>query len=286
MTLSLRGIRLRLHPALLIMPLLAAHFGLGRQAAAVAVCLCLHECGHLIAARWLGMSIRSLELTPFGGAIYAGNPYVQGSGRLLAVSLAGPAANLLCAVLCAAMAQWGLLTPGQAALPVRVNAALAGFNLLPALPLDGGRALYALARPRLGPRRAAAMGLWAGRVLALLIAAHAVADLLMGRPFNLTLWLAALFLARSASREREALAQAAASKLLDALKPLPGPTPVQLYAIEGGCPAREALRCARSDRVTLYAVYENGRLTHLRDERSLLEQLLPARKRFSASPRV
>lgn len=102
----------------------------------------IHEVGHLLAILLLGCRIERLELRLSGFNL----DYAEGKigyGRDVIVALAGPAANLLAAgllVLCNSVR-----TTEALYLAIGVQVLLAGFNLLPALPMDGGRALQALA---------------------------------------------------------------------------------------------------------------------------------------------
>ncbi len=99
----------------------------------------LHEAGHLAALRLLGGRVERICLRLSGGEIRYRGRLSYGGDAL--VALAGPLANLLCALLCAAAARrwpepWLYRFIG-------CHVTLALFNLLPALPLDGGRILQA-----------------------------------------------------------------------------------------------------------------------------------------------
>lgn len=105
----------------------------------------LHELGHAVAARRLGVGVRGITLEILGGYTEmerdAPNPRVE-----LLVALAGPAVSLALGVTAAGAAV--LLPAGTAAYQVVFLVALANiivafFNVLPGLPLDGGRALRA-----------------------------------------------------------------------------------------------------------------------------------------------
>ena len=105
----------------------------------------LHEFGHLAALWLLGARMERLSLRLSGAEIgYRGERLSYGGEALLA--LAGPGMNLFCASLGAFLAQrWP--RPGLYRF-IGCHLTLALFNLLPALPLDGGRVLKALLESR------------------------------------------------------------------------------------------------------------------------------------------
>ena len=109
----------------------------------------LHECGHFAMLRLFHVPVEGLRLTALGAVLYAKGARRLSYGRELLVTLAGPAANLLCALLAALLArntQQGLFYVFAGA-----NVILCAYNLLPIQPLDGGRALYLAAAFFFGP---------------------------------------------------------------------------------------------------------------------------------------
>ena len=274
MALTVGRTRLTAHPLALLMPAAALLLGAREEVAALTLALAAHEAAHLLAARALGVGVGQLRLMPFGGAIRLGNPYALAPAKLLAVAAAGPAGSLLALLTAAALAHWRVLSPGFALALVNVNLALMLFNLLPALPLDGGRMLYALLSERMGRAQAVELGILLGRIVAALLLALAAAAAILLRRVNLSPVFAAIFILASANDEREALSGANARALLGELTPLVRPVPARVWAVGGDCPARIALRAARADALTLYAVYSGNRLIDLTDDRRLLEAVL------------
>ena len=142
--------------------------------AAVFGCILLHELGHALAARRYGIGTRSITLFPFGG-IAALERMPTSPKRELVVALAGPAVNVVIALVLAPIV-W--LT-GWGAMLLWINLMLVGFNLLPAVPMDGGRVLRAALASRMDPIRATRIAVGIGRVIAV---AFAVAGLFVN-PF-------------------------------------------------------------------------------------------------------
>lgn len=274
MELRLGKTRICVHPLMLMMPLTAWMLGLRWEIAALLISLSVHELSHLLGARMMGVGIAQIRLMPFGGAAYIGNPYALSAAQLMITSLAGPLGNLLALLLCTALTHWQVIPPPFALAMLQANLVLMLFNLLPALPLDGGRMLYAALFPHVGRARAVDAGILLGRALAILLLTCAVFAWLTHGMLNLSLVFAAIFLLAAAPEERRALADTRVQTLLNGLKPLSAPIPVNLCAVDGTCPVRTALRAASPNALTLYAVYADGRLTGFTDDRRLLNLAL------------
>ena len=101
----------------------------------------LHELGHAIVARHLGVAIAGIELHFFGGAAKM-TSLPRTANDEVAIAAAGPAVSFalggLGLLAASATGLWALSLFGW------INLVLGGFNLLPALPMDGGRILRAL----------------------------------------------------------------------------------------------------------------------------------------------
>ena len=274
MSLSIGGARIAVHPLALLYPLAAFMLGAGTETAALLMALFLHEGAHLVAARALGVGISRLRLTPFGGAMTMDNPYGLSPARLVAVAAAGPLSNALAMVLSAALAHWRVIAPGFALALLQTNLLLLTFNLLPALPLDGGRIAYALLSLKFPREKALAFGIRMGRAVSIALVCACAALAVKCRRVNLSFLFAAAFIWASAADERQALSQAQMKAMLGALRPMDRPIPVRLWAVAAGCDAHTALRVTRPDALTLFAVYKDNRLSSVTDDRRLVEAAL------------
>jgi Zn-dependent protease len=123
----------------------------------------LHELGHALVARHLGVRVAGIELHFFGGAAkMMGQPRTPGDE--VAIAAAGPAVSFAIgaiAVVLAATTQLWVFT-----LLAGINLLMGIFNLIPALPMDGGRIFRALLQPRLGFLRATETAIVIARVFA------------------------------------------------------------------------------------------------------------------------
>jgi Zn-dependent protease/CBS domain-containing protein len=130
----------------------------------------VHELSHSVVARGFGLPVRRILLWPLGGfSEIEREP--QTPGREFVISAAGPALSLALAA-----AGYGLAhvvkagtIPGTLVFQlIWANLVVGAFNLLPGLPLDGGRMLRAAIWKVTGrPATSTIAAAWVGRALAL-----------------------------------------------------------------------------------------------------------------------
>lgn len=270
MILSIGKCKCRIDAALLLLPLLARRFGMNREALALALSLAAHESGHLIAAKLARANVSELRFTPFGAIAAIDRLYELPLGQVIAIAIAGPLANLAAMLALCAVCQLNWLPAPVAALGLRVNLLLMLFNLLPALPLDGGRIAWALLSRCLS--RTCALKVLTGSgiaVAASLIALAAGGWIRLGR-LNLSLVFPAIFLVATLPRERESLASSAVKSMLTRMQPLTAPQPAQIYLIDASTQKAALLRTLNGNRASLYLRRDTGRLI---TDRALLKQL-------------
>ena len=163
-----RRIRLSVSPALVVLLFLFALIDRQKLLLQILLAAGLHECGHFFALRLFGGEIDALRLTAFGAEMRIRHSERLSYSRELAAVLAGPAVNLLCALLLGRMAvalDWerGYMLSG-------IHMLLALFNLLPMRALDGGRALELAVSWRWDPEVGDRIARWTGAVAALALA--------------------------------------------------------------------------------------------------------------------
>ena len=199
----------------------------------------IHELSHCVVARAFGLPVRRILLYPLGGySEIEQEPPTPGQEFL--VSAAGPAISLGLAA-----AGYGILTfiPGGLARVIIGQLVLANvlvgiFNLLPGLPLDGGRILRAgLWRVTRRPATATIWAAWSGRVLAvgLVLVPLAFFDRnfsLLNSTYGLWLLVIAAFMwvsagqAIRAAKVRERLPGLQARRLARKALPIPASLPL------------------------------------------------------------
>lgn len=168
------------------------------------VSLLAHELGHALANRAFGVPVVGITLFMLGGVTESAREARRPSEEFIVVG-AGPLASLTVAAIATVL---GLLRPPEPFGSLLWfltwgNVLLAGFNLIPGYPLDGGRLLRALLwgiskRPHAATRWAARVG----QAFALLVMAYGVRELLSGPGGFDGLWevMLGFFLLRGASQ--------------------------------------------------------------------------------------
>lgn len=186
-------------------------------AIALYLAILLHEASHALMAKRFGFRVESITLHFLGGATA-----IDGEARRprqeFWIAFVGPVTSILVGV--AALAAWWAIPPGLLRLVVEglagANLIIGVLNLVPGLPLDGGRVLKAgvwavTGRVHTGTVIAA----WGGRVAALLVVAWAALSAAAGGVVNpIVLAIVAVFLWTGAS---QALAAASVTARLSRL---------------------------------------------------------------------
>lgn len=150
-----------------------------------------HEIGHTLVSRAVGLPVRRIVVFLLGGVSEVEGETTRPRDEFV-IAAAGPAISFLLAGGCWAA---GLMVGAGSSLDVvlrlltATNLIIVLFNVLPGLPLDGGRLLLAVVW-RLGQSRAAGVRVaaWSGRGIALLLGLSIVAvNVLLTRDGPITL---------------------------------------------------------------------------------------------------
>jgi Zn-dependent protease len=117
--------------------------------------LAIHETAHCLTGEFLGYRDNEFQLTPFGGRLKMDPLFALNSETEFLIAVSGPAVNWS---MVAGVAYLNLLGIDHPFLTQwsRINGLLGSLNLIPALPLDGGRILHAGLNRYFGPAKALA----------------------------------------------------------------------------------------------------------------------------------
>ncbi|MDD2233857.1 MAG: M50 family metallopeptidase [Desulfitobacteriaceae bacterium] len=161
------GVSIRMHPGFLLLLGVYALFGLLPEAMLAFGLVLGHEIAHLSVAKAYGFRIQSLELFPFGGALTCNDIFEGRKTEETMMALAGPLFNIIL-LFAGQILRWqGIWTGALSEDFIRFNFLLAVFNLLPILPLDGGRIIRAIFAGVFGFVKTTKALAWAGKIVGL-----------------------------------------------------------------------------------------------------------------------
>jgi stage IV sporulation protein FB len=103
----------------------------------------VHELGHVAAARGFGWNVLEVKLLPFGGVAEVEEAGSLPSKEEAIVAIAGPLQNLWMGLLAWSFGQLSVWNGDWSDYVWRANLMIGLFNLLPILPLDGGKLMQA-----------------------------------------------------------------------------------------------------------------------------------------------
>ncbi|OGO76637.1 MAG: hypothetical protein A2Y23_06490 [Clostridiales bacterium GWB2_37_7] len=130
-------IRIKFNAFFILFLFASLYTGYISQSITIFLSVLLHELGHAIIAKLLAIRVEEIELFPFGGVAKMEDITKYGGYMEAFIAIAGPGVSGVIAAISAILA---LKSEFFAAI-AQFNFILLVFNMLPALPMDGGRIL-------------------------------------------------------------------------------------------------------------------------------------------------
>ena len=135
--------KITVHPLFIALGIASAIFGGFPVFIIYALTALLHECGHIFCARRLGYACSKISLMPYGAAALCDTEGISAIDEIK-LALSGPLVNALICVGCAGLWWFFPVTYAFTDTVFSASAVMLAINLLPAYPLDGGRAARCL----------------------------------------------------------------------------------------------------------------------------------------------
>ena len=195
------GVKFRLNLFFLILLLLYLLMGVLPYGLIAFAVVFIHEMAHSITARILGLKVTEVELLPFGGVARI-EDFLEADPKVEMLTAAvGPLSNLVLIVGAVIGQKTGLVESQFLPFFIKVNAMIGIFNLIPALPLDGGRIYRAFMAQRIGFKEATEQAVNNGKLFAIIFVCLGT----IGMYYRLTgfdFFIIAIFLYYSAAKEK------------------------------------------------------------------------------------
>ena len=158
----------------------AAAAGLLPQVLLIFAIVLWHETAHLLAAKLHRLDVTEVELLPFGGVARFEALLQTDPGLEWKVAVVGPLSNLLLMGLLFASRHYYAIPQNLYDFAMLANGGMFLFNLLPALPLDGGRILRSILVHRRGFREATELSALVAQILAAVMCCWGLYTLYLG----------------------------------------------------------------------------------------------------------
>lgn len=181
----LLGVPIRLHFTFILLLIFLVVVGLGSNQSplnyslfilAIIVSVLLHELGHAFISSLYGIRTLEIVMFPIGGVARLARPakpqeefWIALTGPIINMAIAGSIVGVFLSQH-KSVDVFAFEHPNEANLLDRIvlaNLILAGFNLLPAFPMDGGRMFRAILSSIRSEYEATRIATWSGRMLAI-----------------------------------------------------------------------------------------------------------------------
>lgn len=184
----------------LILLLIYALLGILSETLLIFGAVLFHELSHVFVSKAYGIKVSQVEIMPFGGVAKTEDLIETDPSVETMVALAGPLSNCFLIFLALILTRYQIWDFGLSRFFIQINAALAVFNILPILPLDGGRIVRAKLSQKVGFRKSTEMLAKFSRVFA--VGLGTVSFLcIFYHVYSISLFIIAIFVYFTAKRE-------------------------------------------------------------------------------------
>lgn len=232
----------------------------------------LHELAHIVCAHFLKIGIDRINIYPFGISARLKSTYIQSAEKEFLVAISGPFCSLILFWLFSSI--YVLQKQSLLLYLADTNLALCIINLIPSLPLDGGRMLKALLTQRFGIIRSYNFMLKLSRIVILVLIISAI--ILVTITYNFSLILISAFLLQNLVWEQQSVSLIALKEILsskDKIK-LKNILPTKVICVSEGKPASNILKFLSYDHFYIVNVIdENCKITNILTEAEILTAL-------------
>jgi stage IV sporulation protein FB len=192
---NVRGVTLSLHPLFVLVMLTSVLTGHFIEIMTLFTLVFIHELGHATAASLLGARLLSIQMLPFGGVAVIEDQGKLNAWKEIVIALAGPLQNGIMIIILLWLRHVSGLEHDYVNYIIQGNAVIALFNLLPILPLDGGKILQSLISLFFSYHRTLVWTFRASIVTSLLFCLYGISPLLrQDEPLHLNLLAVGIFL--------------------------------------------------------------------------------------------
>lgn len=227
----------------------------------------LHEAAHFFSASLMRVGISYLDIHPFGVSVILKDGYINNSEKEFFIAFCGPLSSILLAFLSV------FLPVPQKDYIFTINLLICTINLLPTLPLDGGRMIKSMLTYKMGILRAYNIAIRGSKTLIILLIPISVLALYVTK-FNFTYVLITAFLFGNIYSEQKNITLVTLREILenpiktDCLKR------TRLFTASPEDKARKILRYISYDYYITVNISKNGRIVASLSESQIIDGLL------------
>ncbi|MFZ5969539.1 MAG: site-2 protease family protein [Bacillota bacterium] len=195
-------IEMKIHPLFFLCFFIFFIFGYGKTAAISFLVVLLHEGAHTLIAEILGYTIVCIEILPFGGVAKIQEFVGVNPRHEVLIAAAGPTMNFLLVLTAYYLGQIFHLYDSTYTYFLSANLVVGIFNLIPIMPLDGGRIIRAYLAYLIGLKHATRFVVALSKLFCCIIFVVGI-YLIRYNYLNMLMSLTAIFLYIAACRESD-----------------------------------------------------------------------------------